>query len=115
MMREKKRNAQAVAAWSRKGGAHGGASRPDVFDLISEYGDDELEELARRWENEDEALARDNVHGDTCDSAVRDEGGSTTGRERSVHSERAVLMSEEGGCTGAHRDDEPVDGEPQGA
>lgn len=50
--KHKGRSAPAVAAWNRKGGAHSGAKRPrggDVFDAINEYGEEELEELARIW------------------------------------------------------------------
>lgn len=40
----KKRNAQAVAAWNRKGGAHNeGTKRPDVEDWQDELLEDEEE------------------------------------------------------------------------
>ena len=46
---EKKRSAPAVAAQSRKGGPHQeGSRRPDIFDDINEYEEEEMEELQER-------------------------------------------------------------------
>ena len=47
-MTDKPRNAQAQAAWRRKAGAHSGARRPDVFDRINDYEEEEMEELKVR-------------------------------------------------------------------
>jgi hypothetical protein len=43
-----KRNAYALAAQQRKAGPHSDARRPDVFDAINEYTDEQLEELKDR-------------------------------------------------------------------
>lgn len=69
----KRRNAQALAAILRKAGAHKGTQTKDLFDLVSEYGDEELEELARRWRDEDETLVGDSIHDDSGDSTSDDE------------------------------------------
>ena len=46
---EKKRSAPAVAAQERKAGPHQeGSRRPDIFDDINEYEEEQLEELAER-------------------------------------------------------------------
>ncbi|NIV38534.1 MAG: hypothetical protein GWN58_56695 [Anaerolineae bacterium] len=44
----KPRNAQAMAAWHRKHGPHSGARRPDVFDAINDYEEEQMEELKVR-------------------------------------------------------------------
>ena len=43
-----KRNAYMLAALARKAGPHSGARRPDVFDDINEYTDEQLKELYER-------------------------------------------------------------------
>jgi hypothetical protein len=66
-MRDKRRNAQAVAAWSRHGGAHNpGTKRPDVDDtdeqlldiMVEGSGvmeiDGELYEIEFEWDDEED-------------------------------------------------------------
>jgi len=43
-----KRNAYAYASWRRKAGAHTEAKRPDVFDNINGYSEDDMSELKDR-------------------------------------------------------------------
>ena len=43
-----KRNAYAYASWRRKAGAHTEAKRPDVFDNINGYSEDDMSELQDR-------------------------------------------------------------------
>ena len=42
------RNAAGYAAWRRKAGAHSEARRPDVFDNINGYSEDDMKELRDR-------------------------------------------------------------------
>jgi hypothetical protein len=66
-MTDKKRNAQAVAAWDRHGGAHGdGARRPDVDDTDQQIldimlegagtieSDGELYQIEFNWDTDEE-------------------------------------------------------------
>lgn len=52
-----KRNVYAFLARQRKAGPHSERRRPDVFDAINEYDDEQLEELKARKEEEHDSEA----------------------------------------------------------